>query len=35
MDNMVMCGVGAHDHIADVLGIDRDLHAKSIFNRTH
>jgi hypothetical protein len=27
--------MGALNHVSDVLGIEGDLHAKRIFNRTH
>ena len=35
MNDVVMDRMGAHDQIPDVLGIKRNFHAESIFNRTH
>jgi hypothetical protein len=35
MNDMIMDRMGTHDQISDVLGIEGDLHAECIFNRTH
>ena len=35
MDHVVVDAVGADDHVADVLGVERDLHFQGIFHRPH